>query len=98
MSRRSKRTREAEATARGAATRPGRPADRRRTDRDRSADQAAPRTAPTWSLGRQLGFLAVVFAVTVVIAELAGAANLGVALGVGQIAFAIAAIYLLAKR
>jgi hypothetical protein len=36
--------------------------------------------------------------VVVLVAELAGAANLGVALGVGQIAFAIAVIYLLLRR
>jgi uncharacterized membrane protein (DUF485 family) len=34
----------------------------------------------------------------VVVAELAGAVNLGVALGVGQIAFAIAVVYLLVRR
>jgi hypothetical protein len=38
------------------------------------------------------------FAVAVGIAELAGAANLGVAFGVGQIAFAAAVAYLLVKR
>jgi hypothetical protein len=53
---------------------------------------------PTWGLGVQLAFLAAVFAVVVLIAELAGAANLGVALGVGQIAFAIAVVYLLVRR
>jgi hypothetical protein len=44
--------------------------------------------ASGWSLGVQIAFLVAVFAVTVLVAELAGAANLGVALGVGQIAFA----------
>lgn len=38
------------------------------------------------------------FAVGVVFAELAGAANLGVAFGVGQIAFAAAAVFVLLKR
>jgi hypothetical protein len=49
-------------------------------------------------LGADLGVLAVVFAVTVAIAELAGAANLGVALGVGQIAFTVALAVLLMRR
>jgi uncharacterized membrane protein HdeD (DUF308 family) len=59
---------------------------------------SARRAASDWGLGVQLAFLAVVFAVVVLVAELAGAANLGVALGVGQIAFAIAVIYLLIRR
>ncbi|MBD0282524.1 MAG: hypothetical protein ICV69_10085 [Thermoleophilaceae bacterium] len=42
--------------------------------------------------------LAAVFAVAVLAAGLAGAANLGVALGVGQIALAIALVYLLLRR
>jgi hypothetical protein len=50
------------------------------------------------TLGGQLVILAAVFAVAVLIAELAGAANLGVAFGVGQIAFAVALVYLLLKR
>jgi hypothetical protein len=36
--------------------------------------------------------------VAVLIAELAGAANLGVALGVGQVLFAVAAVYVLLRR
>jgi hypothetical protein len=46
----------------------------------------------------QVALLAAVFAATVGIAELAGAANLGVALGIGQIAFAAALIALLLRR
>jgi hypothetical protein len=42
--------------------------------------------------------LIAVFAVTVGIAELAGAANLGVALGIGQVAFAIALVLLLLRE
>jgi hypothetical protein len=38
-----------------------------------------------------------VFAVVSLIAELAGAANLGVALGVGQVAFAIALVAVILK-
>jgi hypothetical protein len=51
-----------------------------------------------WSLGVQLALLFAVFVAAVVVAELSGAANLGVALGVGQIAFAIVVIYLLVRR
>jgi hypothetical protein len=56
------------------------------------------RAASDWSLGVQLALVVAVFAVVVLVAELAGAANLGVALGVGQIAFAIAVVYLLVRR
>jgi uncharacterized membrane protein (DUF485 family) len=42
--------------------------------------------------------LAAVFALGVLVAELFGAANLGVAFGVGQIAFAIAVVYLMLTR
>ena len=50
------------------------------------------------SLGPQLVLLATVFALAVLVAELVGAASLGVAFGVGQIAFAIALVYLLVRR
>jgi hypothetical protein len=71
----------------------------RRDVQGRSAARASSRRAASdWGLGVQLAFLAAVFAVVVLVAELAGAANLGVALGVGQIAFAIAVIYLLVRR
>jgi hypothetical protein len=42
--------------------------------------------------------LAAVLAVTTLVAELAGAANLGIALGIGQIAFAIALVALMLTR
>jgi hypothetical protein len=45
----------------------------------------------------QVALLAAVFAAATGIAELAGAANLGVALGVGQIAFALALVALLLR-
>lgn len=51
-----------------------------------------------WGLGVQIGFALAVFAIAVLVAELAGAANLGVSFGVGQIAFAIAVAYLLIRR
>ena len=60
--------------------------------------QSRPAAASDWGLAVQIAFLAGVFGVVVLIAELAGAANLGVAVGVGQIAFAIAVIYLLLRR
>jgi hypothetical protein len=49
-------------------------------------------------LALDVAVLVVVFAVTAGVAELAGAANLGVALGIGQIAFAVVLVVLLARR
>jgi hypothetical protein len=57
-----------------------------------------PASPPGWGLAAQIGFAVAVFAVVTLVAELAGAANLGVALGIGQIAFAIAVVYLLVRR
>ncbi|HMJ95809.1 MAG TPA: hypothetical protein VK486_08145 [Thermoleophilaceae bacterium] len=48
-------------------------------------------------LAIDFGILAAVFAVAVGIAELAGAANLGVAIGIGQLAFPIALVALLLR-
>jgi hypothetical protein len=45
-----------------------------------------------------LAILIAVFAATAAVAELAGAANLGVALGVGQVAFALAVVVLLLRE
>ena len=50
------------------------------------------------SLAAQLALLALAFGATTLIAELAGAANLGTAMGIGQIGFALALVYLLLKR
>jgi len=50
------------------------------------------------SLLVQIAVLAATMAVFTVIALLAGAANLGTALGIGQIAFAIVLVALLLKR
>ena len=47
---------------------------------------------------RDVAILAVVFGLAVGIAELAGAANLGVSFGIGQIAFAIALAVLLTRE
>jgi hypothetical protein len=49
-------------------------------------------------LAAQIALLAAVFAVTTFVAELAGAANLGTAMGFGQIAFAIVLLYLIVRR
>ena len=48
-------------------------------------------------LALDLVILAVVFGATVGIAELAGAASLGVSFGIGQVAFAIALVALLLR-
>jgi hypothetical protein len=49
------------------------------------------------SLARQIALLAGVVAITTLIAELAGAANLGTSLGIAQIAFAITVVVLLVR-
>jgi hypothetical protein len=72
----------------------------RRAPRPTGADDPAPRpTGPRASrrLALDLGILVAVFAVTVGIAELAGAANLGVAIGVGQVTFAIVLVALMLR-
>jgi hypothetical protein len=48
-------------------------------------------------MGRQLLLLLIAFASAAAAAELLGAANLGVALGVGQLAFAAAVVYALMR-
>ena len=50
------------------------------------------------SFARQAAFLIAVFAVVTALAKLLGAANLGTAMGFGQIAFAIVLVYLLVRR
>jgi hypothetical protein len=50
------------------------------------------------SLPVQAVLLLTVLGVTTAVATLAGAANLGTALGIGQIAFAVALVALLLKR
>ena len=52
---------------------------------------------PSRRLLIDLAILTAVFAATVGIAELAGAANLGVAIGVGQVTFAFALVALLLR-
>jgi hypothetical protein len=46
---------------------------------------------------RDLALVALAFALGVGVAEIAGAANLGVALGVGQVVFALALIAVLTR-
>jgi len=46
----------------------------------------------------QVGLLVLLFAAVTAIAELAGAANLGTAMGIGQIAFAAGLVALLLKH
>ena len=55
------------------------------------------RPPPRLSFLAQVGVLVAVFAIGTLIAEAAGAANLGVALGVGQICFAIALVAVIVK-
>ena len=72
--------------------------------RDRSGDgrrrRALSRPAasrPRISFAAQVGILVAVFAVTSLIAKLAGAANLGTAFGIGEFFFAIALVLLIVK-
>jgi hypothetical protein len=58
--------------------------------------QAKPRSSGRLPI--DLGVLVAVFAAAVGIAELAGAANLGVAIGIGQVAFAPALVALLLRE
>jgi len=52
---------------------------------------------PSHRLLTDLAILSALFAVTVGVAELAGAANLGVAIGIGQVVFAVALVALLLR-
>ncbi len=61
------------------------------------AEARASAPHPARRLALDLGILAAVFAATVGIAELAGAANLGVAIGIGQVTFAVALVVLLLR-
>jgi hypothetical protein len=61
------------------------------------SDKAPGRPPDKISFAGQVGILVAVFAVAVGIAELFGAANLGVAFGIGQICFAIVLVALLLR-
>ncbi len=49
------------------------------------------------TLLRQIGLLTAVFVVTAAVADLLGAANLGVALGIAQVVFAVALVAVLLR-
>jgi hypothetical protein len=72
---------------------------RRRPERRSPPEPAPPARRPDDSPGllAQIAILVAVVAIVTVIAELAGAANLGVALSVGTIAFTIVLMYLILK-
>lgn len=59
------------------------------------ADAQLPESRP---LAQNVAIVVGTFAVVSLIAELAGAANLGTALSFGQIGFAIALVYVLVRR
>lgn len=50
------------------------------------------------TLAADLAIMVGAFAAATIVAELAGAANLGTAMSFGQIAFALAAVFVLLKR
>jgi hypothetical protein len=75
---------------------------RKRTPGARSESEPAGGRSPTpaarrGSLAADAAILVAVLAATTAIAELAGAANLGVALGIGQLAFAVALVILMIR-
>jgi hypothetical protein len=84
----------------GAETARSRPDEARPSEPGSAASASGPRSLEPRSSRRLLidiGILAAVFAATVGIAELAGAANLGVAIGLGQVAFALVLVALLLR-
>ena len=66
--------------------------------RDAPGGVAPGRRPPRLPFVAQVGVLVAVFAVVSLIADLVGAANLGVALGIGVIAFAIALVVMIVKN
>lgn len=70
-----------------------------RAPRERQPGDGRPRDgARPASFALQALLLLAVFAGATAIAKLAGAANVGTAMGIGQIAFAIALVYLMLRR
>ena len=59
---------------------------------------SASRAKPARQIAADTGVLIAVLAVVTVVAELAGAANLGVSLGIGTIAFTIVLMFLMLRR
>ena len=73
------------------------PAARPEPEVSRADEVRSPEPGLSRRLAIDIGILAAIFAATVGIAELAGAANLGVAIGVGQVTFAITRVALLLR-
>jgi len=73
----------------------------RGVERSRGAWAPAPRAPyrrpPAIPFLAQVGILVAVFAITTLIAELAGAANLGVSLGIAAIVFSIALVAVIVR-
>ena len=66
--------------------------------RDGEPDPRDPGDSPAGTIARDIAILALVFGVAVGVSELAGAANLGVSFGIGQVCFALALIVLLTRE
>lgn len=85
-------------------TRSRRPPGKRRRASDLRDRPPAPEAEPAVALPRRqtvlvdLAIMIGAFVVATVVAELAGAANLGTSLSFGQIAFALAAFYVFMRR
>jgi hypothetical protein len=79
-----------------------RPAARQRPARGRPEPErptgSRPPEQPRWGLGLSLGVALGVFVVVTLISWAVGAANLGVALGIGQVAFALAVVAMMVWR
>jgi hypothetical protein len=73
---------------------------RRKPERRSRPEPAPPARRPDDSPGlpAQIAILVAVVAIVTVIAELAGATNLGVALSLGTLAFTIVLMYLILRR
>ena len=93
MSRRSRRP----GGAPGAGARSGARAGGGAPSGDRPEPGAPGRPPDKISFAGQVGILVAVFAAAVGLAELFGAANLGVAFGIGQITFAAALVWVLLR-
>jgi hypothetical protein len=76
---------------------PAQPGGSTQADRPVATPGPAAEPRPLRRLALDLAVLGTLVAATVGIAELAGAANLGVALGIGQVVFAIALVVLLIR-
>ena len=66
--------------------------------RGRHGPEPDPPQRPGWGLGPSAGIALGVFVVVSLLSWAAGAANLGVALGIGQIAFALVLVALIVWR